>query len=121
MVLFVDHGARFLGESVDGAEWQLRSNWGAVEDIAELLMRIGMLTEPHGIGLARMQLQKPPRPRGVDEKTLMRLLGGIEDIPELAAPIRAALREMRPPASPAKGRKTKPTRRTYERSGAARF
>jgi hypothetical protein len=119
MVLFVDHGDRFLGESVDGAEWQLRCNWGAVEGIAALLMRLGVLTEPHGIGLARMELQKPPRPRGIDEKTLMRLLGGIENIPELAEPIRAALRGMLPPAPRTKARKTKPPRRRYTRSTAS--
>jgi hypothetical protein len=120
MVLFVDHGDRFLGESIDGAEWQLRCNWGAVEGIAALLMRLGVLGEPHGLALARMELQKPPRPRGIDEKTLMRLLGGIENIPELAAPIRAALREMQPPAPPAKARRAKSSPRTYARTGAAR-
>jgi hypothetical protein len=122
----------------------LRCNWGAVEGIAGLLMRLGTLTEPHGMELARMKLREEPMRQLVpDLETFGRLLNGIQRVPELAEPLERALREMQPPAKRAKstsgarrvslgehlvakreaanGRKGKASPRTYARTSAARL
>jgi hypothetical protein len=111
---------RFTSEALAGAEFQLRLHWGAVLGVSELLQRLGILTEPHGLELARATLRENPMRQLVpDLDTFSRLLGEIQRVPELAEPLERALREMQPPAPPAKARQAKPTRRTYTRSSAS--
>ena len=87
-------GYRFVQQSIVGAEFQLRMNWAGVEALAASLLEFGELKAPSGIELARMTLDAPPCPLGLDGKTLGRLLEGIESIPELADPTRAVLGEI---------------------------
>jgi hypothetical protein len=84
-----EHGESFARVSFASAELLLRSYWGAVEGIAELLTSLGPLGEPHGIELARMKLrEKPMRQLMPDTNRLLRLLNAVEGVPEWAGPIR---------------------------------
>ena len=62
-----------------------------LEGVAELLSQLGELTQPYGIELVRMELQKPPRPLVPDIETLDRLVISVEKVPELAAQIEGDL------------------------------
>ena len=132
VALLSKRGERFSSESMAGAELMLRSHWGAVRGIAELLMQLGTLTAPSGIELARMKLREAPRPIATGSKALLRLLGAIEHVPELADPIRAELgldlakrRTANQRAQPKRRTHTRPTQtstrstRTYTRSTSA--
>jgi hypothetical protein len=101
--LLFDLGDRFLEESIAGAEFMLRTHWGAVEGIAGLLTRIGVLIEPHGIALARAELaRKPMRQLVPDFEGLARLLVALQHVPEFGESFKRELRAMLPPAAPAK-------------------
>jgi len=84
-------GSRFDEEARAGAEFMLRMYWNAVEGVAELLRTLGTLTPPSGAQLIRMELRKPPRPLATDAEALMRLAGSLDQVPELAAQMEAAL------------------------------
>ena len=83
-------GDDFREECIAGAEYMLRSNWGAVETIAGHLRTSGELYGA-AIEVARMALrEKPMRTLGLDMDTIVRLAGALEAVPEIAGPLKAA-------------------------------
>jgi len=98
-----DLGERYREETIAGAEFMLRTHWGAVEGIAGLLTRLGVLTEPHGIALARAELaRRPMRQLAPDFEGLARLVAALQGVPEFSESFKEELRAMLPPAPPAK-------------------
>ena len=87
-------GERFIQQSIAGAEFRLRLNWAAVRALAATLLEFGELNGSSGIQLARLALDAPPQPLGLDGETLGRLLDGIGGIPELSDPIRTTLEKL---------------------------
>jgi len=103
MAILSKRSERFVSETLAGAELQLRLSWGAVLGVSELLTRLGVLDEPHGMELARMQLRaEPMRQLAPDWDTFTRLVGEIQRVPELAGPLEGVLRGMQPPSRRAK-------------------
>ena len=103
MEMVHDLGERYREETIAGAELMLRTHWGAVEGIAGLLKRIGVLTEPHGIALARAELaRRPMRQLAPDFEGLARLLVALQHVPEFGEAFKEELCAMLPPAAPAK-------------------